>query len=57
MSIITTFLVKHLLPALEEEFITHEPEIQADFLAEVKELSATLGTWVENKMHKINPPK
>ena len=49
MSILTTFIVNHLLPALETALESHEPELQASLLKELESLSGHIVTWLETK--------
>jgi hypothetical protein len=50
MSLLSSFVASHLIPALESAFIAHEPEMQAAFLSEVKALSDQVNVWLENKL-------
>ena len=50
MSLLSSFLASHLIPALESAFIAHEPEAQAALLAEVKALTDSVGVWLESKL-------
>ena len=52
MSIVASFLAKHLIPALEAAFIAHEPQLRDELLTEVEALASSLATWVEDKIHK-----
>ena len=50
MSLLSSFLISHLIPALETAFIAHEPEMQAAILEEIKVLSEQVGVWIEGKL-------
>jgi hypothetical protein len=50
MSLLSSFIASHLIPALESAFIAHEPEAQAALLAEVKALSEQVGAWIDSKL-------
>ncbi len=50
MSLLSSFLARHLIPALESAFIAHAPEAQAALLAEAQALADELGKWLEAKM-------
>lgn len=52
MSLISSFLINHLVPALEKAFIAHEPEAQAAFLDEVKVIADQVAAWIESKLSK-----
>lgn len=49
MSLLSSFLSSHLVPALEAAFQAHEPDMQAALISEVASLSSAIGTWVESK--------
>lgn len=49
MSLLSSFLASHLIPALESAFIAHEPDMQDVLLGEVKALSAQVAAWIESK--------
>lgn len=49
MSVLTSFVISHFIPALESAFIAHEPEMQAALLAEVEAFGSQLGAWVLSK--------
>lgn len=50
MSLLSSFLASHLIPALESALIAHEPEAQAAILAEVKVLADQVGEWLGKKL-------
>lgn len=52
MSILTSFIEEHLISVLESSLIAHEPELQAEFLAEMKVLSEKALSWIDSKIHK-----
>ena len=48
--VIIDAIFAHLLPLLEEEFVKHEPEMQAKMLYEMKALSFKLDDWAKSKL-------
>lgn len=52
MSLLSSLLLRHILPSLESAFIAHEPDMQAELLAEVKALSMQLESWIQSKASK-----
>lgn len=50
MSILSSFLISHLVPALESAFAAHEPEVQAALLKEVETLTVKIGEWMASKV-------
>ena len=50
MSLLSTFLASHLIPALESALVAHEPEAQAAILAEVKSIADQVATWLDQKL-------
>lgn len=50
MSLLSSFVASHLIPALEAAFQAHEPELQAALLKEIEELSGAVAQWVEAKI-------
>jgi hypothetical protein len=57
MSPISAFLEQHLLAALEAILQAYEPQLQADFLAEMKLLSEKTSDWINGKIAKSIPTK
>jgi len=55
MSLLSLFVGKHLVPALESAFIAHEPEAQQLFLSETTELANHLVTWINSKVKSVPP--
>jgi hypothetical protein len=49
MSLLATFVVNHLLPALESALEAHEPELQESLLKELEGLSSHIVAWIESK--------
>ena len=56
MSLVTSFLLKHLVPALEAAFVAHEPEMQAALLSEVETFSSDLLSWYKSKIAPVDLP-
>ena len=50
MSLLSSFLISHLIPALESAFVAHEPAAQAALLAEVEAFGTQLGGWLSTKV-------
>jgi len=50
MSLISKFITDHLVTALENNFIAHEPELQEKFVEEVRALSKLVEDWVISKV-------
>lgn len=50
MSLLSSFLASHLIPALEQAFIAHEPDMQAALLGEVQALSEQVAKWLDSKL-------
>ena len=50
MSLLSTFVASHLIPALEESFQANEPEFQAELLKELDLASSAIATWVRSKL-------
>lgn len=57
MSLLSSFLINHFVPALEAAFINHEPAAQEALLAEVKVFSEQVATWLSTKLTPPTPPK
>ena len=54
MSLLSTFLVSHLVPALETSLVAHAPDAQAAILAEIEAFSSEVSSWLVNKMAAAN---
>ncbi|CAB4128484.1 hypothetical protein UFOVP100_36 [uncultured Caudovirales phage] len=50
MSLLSSFVSKNLLPALEDEFISLEPLAQTLLLSEAQSLAKQLGEWIDSKL-------
>ncbi len=50
MSLLSSFVVKHIVKALEEHFLSQIPELQQAFLNEVSQLVKVVSDWVESKL-------
>ena len=55
MNLIVQFLLAHLIPALEQALLAHEPEAQAAILAEIKMLADKLAEWLGKKQAPAMP--
>lgn len=49
MSLLSTFVSSHLIPALESALAEHEPALQAMLVTELQDLSKRLGAWIDEK--------
>ena len=50
MSLLSAFLSNHLIPALEQAIVKHEPDAQALIIGEIDALNAKVGEWVKDKL-------
>lgn len=50
MSLLSSFIASHLIPALEQAIIAHEPDAQALIIGEIEALSSKVGEWVKEKL-------
>lgn len=51
MSLLSSFIVNHLVKALEAQFLSHIPEMQEAFLKEVSAFVKAVSDWIESKMN------
>ncbi len=51
MSLLSSFIASHLVPALESALASHEPEVQAAILQELSDLTGAVGVWIANKLN------
>lgn len=51
MSLLSSFIVSRIVQELEEQFVSHMPELQQAFLNEVSTFVNVLSDWVESKMN------
>lgn len=51
MSLLSSFIMNNIVKALEEQFLSHVPELQQAFLNEVSALVKVVSDWVESKMN------
>lgn len=56
MSLISDFVANHLLGAVENALLTHEPEMQQVIIDEIENFVAVVGTWVQNKLDTAKQP-
>lgn len=56
MSPVIAFLEEHLLGMMESAIAAHEPELQADFLNELKVVAQKAHDWIESKIASHNKP-
>jgi hypothetical protein len=50
MSPLLNFIIAHVVKALEEEFISHEPSLQQAFLNEISVCVNEVAQWLEAKL-------
>jgi hypothetical protein len=55
MSLLSSFLASHLIPALETALMAHEPDVQAAILDELAAFSSQLGEWLNEKLNAVAP--
>ncbi len=51
MSLLSTFIRNNLIKALEEELLSHSPELKDLALREVRELGQQVVEWAEKKLN------
>lgn len=51
MSILSSFIRNQLLKGLEDEFVSHEPEIQEEIVQQIGEFAAECLEWVHSKLN------
>jgi hypothetical protein len=51
MSLLSSFIVKNIVKALEAQFISHVPELQQAFLNEVTNVVKVVTDWTESKIN------
>lgn len=56
MSLLSTFLASHLIPALEQALVAHEPDVQAALLGEIQAFADNVGAWLTTKSTPVKPP-
>lgn len=52
MSLLSSFVGRHLIPTLEESLIAHEPAMKVELLNEIKALTAQINAWVDSKLQE-----
>jgi hypothetical protein len=52
MTMLTTFLETHILRLLEQAFIAHEPQLQEEFLSQMRNVFNMGTMWIENKLEE-----
>ncbi len=55
MSLLSSFVTSHLIPAFESAFQAHEPELQAALLKEIQDSSNAVATWLNSKIAAHSP--
>lgn len=51
MSLLSSFIQKNLIKAIEAEFIAHAPEIQEIILLEIESFGNLALSWVHSKLN------
>jgi hypothetical protein len=51
-TLILDTIINHLVAFLEEEFVKHEPEIQAAIIKESQALAIKIEDWAKSKLQK-----
>ena len=49
MSLLSSFLSHHLIPALEAAFVANAPEIQDALIHEMKQFASEIQDWIASK--------
>lgn len=57
MSILSSFVSTQLLKAIENEFVSHEPEMQAVILNETRVFVSEVMSWVQSKIDNSSGEK
>ncbi len=50
MSLLSTFIAKHLVKSLEQQFVAHLPEAKEELLNEVTNFADIVTNWVNEKV-------
>jgi len=50
MSLLSSFVIEHLTPALEQALIAHEPDVQEAILREVGVVLEQVSKWLNGKL-------
>lgn len=50
MSLVSKFIMEHLVSELEKEFISHVPDMQKKLVEEVEVFVQMLSVWISNKL-------
>lgn len=56
MSLLSSFIINHVVKALEAQFVSHVPELQQAFLNEVSSIVKVVSDWVESKLNIEGAP-
>lgn len=54
MSLLSSFIRSHLINAIENEFVKHEPEVKDKVIDEMRQFSNEAMEWVDSKMANLN---
>jgi len=52
MSLLSKFITSNLIKAIEEEFISHAPDMQQRIIEEVESFAHQAFDWVKNKLER-----
>jgi hypothetical protein len=53
MSLLSSFIRNQLLKGLEEEFVSHESEIQESILEQIEAFASECMEWVNSKLNGL----
>ena len=53
MSLLSSFLASHLIPALETALVAHEPDAQAAIISELEEFASAVSGWIATKVPPV----
>jgi hypothetical protein len=53
MNLFSSFIVNHIIKALEAAFLSHLPELQQQFLNEVAAVVKMITDWIESKLSNL----
>lgn len=57
MSLLSSFIATRIVTELEQQFVSHLPELQEAFLNEISNFVKILSDWVESKINLQGEPR
>lgn len=57
MSLLSSFIASRIVIELEQQFVSHLPELQTAFLNEVSNFVKVLSEWIETKTDVKGEPR